>query len=139
MFTEFSLQALVDISTCRLSSSLKHVIFGLERPLMRQYHALLPPGADSDSDTSGAHNQANRFRQECVDHMDLLYTNQDVEMLAEAFSALSNLETIGIRDWSSRSRNRDYPRNYWNSKCPLTSNITNRTWEVVEEDLRAGY
>ena len=49
--------------------------------------------------------------------MSLLYANQDVEMLSEAFSFLNNLDTIGIRDWSSRTRNRDDPYNYWNSEC----------------------
>ncbi|KAE9365387.1 hypothetical protein N431DRAFT_549608 [Stipitochalara longipes BDJ] len=111
MFTEFSLQALVDMSKSRLSSCLKHVIFGLERPSMHSYHGQLP----STDPQANTHVQSNRFRQECVDHMSLLYTNQDVEMLAEAFSNLCTLETIGIRDWSSRTRNRDYPHNYWNS------------------------
>jgi len=114
MFTEFSLQALVEISKSRLSLSLKHVIFGLERPLMRSNFHGQPVSADPQAN---AHVQSNRFRQECVDHMSLLSTNQDVEMLAEAFSNLYNLDTIGIRDWSSRTRNRDYPHNYWNSEC----------------------
>jgi hypothetical protein len=115
MFTEFSLQALVEISKSRLSSSLKHVIFGLERPSMQSYHGQVQ-SIDLQANT---HVQSNRFRQECVDHMSLLYTNQDVEMLAEAFSHLRNLDTIGIRDWSSRTRNRDYPLNYWNSEYSL--------------------
>ncbi|KAH8773068.1 hypothetical protein BGZ57DRAFT_414629 [Hyaloscypha finlandica] len=111
MITEFSLQALVDISKSRLSSSLNHVIFGLERPSMRQDH-ILPPVSASQPEN---HVRSNRFRQECVGHMSLLYANQDVEMLAKAFSNLCNLETIGIRDWNSRTRNRDYPYNVWNS------------------------
>jgi len=60
--------------------------------------------------------------------MSLLYANQDVEMLAKAFSNLCNLETIGIRDWNSRTRNRDYPYNVWNSKYPCTGKIPNENW-----------
>jgi hypothetical protein len=124
MITEFSLQALVDISKSRLSSSLNHVIFGLERPSMRQDHILPPVSAPQPEN----HVKSNRFRQECVGHMSLLYANQDVEMLAKAFSNLCNLETVGIRDWNSRTRNRDYPYNVWNSKCPCTGKIPNENW-----------
>jgi hypothetical protein len=125
MITEFSLHALVDISRSRLSSSLNHVIFGLERPSMRQDHTPPPvPAPQSEN-----HVKSNRFRQECVGHMSLLYANHDVEMLAIAFSNLCNLETVGIRDWSSRTRNRDYPYNAWNSKCPCTGKILNESWE----------
>jgi hypothetical protein len=106
ILTEFSLQALVDISKSRFSSSLKHVIFGLERPLLLQ-------------SPSGQHAKKNRARQEYIGHMSLLYTNRDGEMLAETFSNLRNLETVGIRDFYSHSRNRDYPHNAWKSKLPF--------------------
>jgi hypothetical protein len=59
--------------------------------------------------------KSNRLRQEYVDHISLLNTGHEVEMLAEAFSNLGKLETIGIRDFYSRSRNRDYPQNQWRS------------------------
>jgi hypothetical protein len=99
MFTEFSLQALVDISKSRLSSCLSHVILGLERPSLRQ----LPPPSPLVYPPVWPRN--NRFLQECVDHMSFIDTCQDVEMLTEAFSNLRNLETIGMRDFYSRSRN----------------------------------
>ena len=57
----------------------------------------------------------NRLIQEYVDHMTLLNTGHDVEMLAEAFSNLVNLETIGMRDFNSRSRRRDHPNVEWKS------------------------
>jgi hypothetical protein len=112
ILTEFSLQALVDISKSRFSSCLKHVIFGLERPSMKGFPVrMLGAGPQPDNLS-----KSNRFRQEYIGHMSLLYTNQDVEMLAEAFSNLCNLETIGIRDFYSRSRYRDFPHNEWKSK-----------------------
>jgi hypothetical protein len=110
MFTEFSLQALVDISKSRMSSRLGHVIIGLERPSMNQYGASPAPNQQPD-----IYVKSNRFRQEYIDHMALLATNQDIEMLAEAFSKLPNLEIVGIRDFYSRSRNRDFPNNQWKS------------------------
>ena len=58
----------------------------------------------------------NRARQEYIDHMSLLYTNRDVEMLTETFANLRNLVTVGIRDFYSHSRNRDYPLTVWKSK-----------------------
>lgn len=105
MLTEFSLQALVNISKSRLSSSMKHVIFGLERPAMRQ--SLLGQTTE--------YIKENRARLEYLGHMSLLYANRDVEMLIETFSNLSNLATVGIRDFYSHSRNRDYPLTAWKS------------------------
>lgn len=119
MFTEFSLQALVDISKSRLSSCLNHVIFGLERPSLR-HHIQMPFGANPQLQTTLLKTKSNRSRQEYVDHMSLLSTGQDVEMLAEAFSNLSNLETVGIRDFYSRSRYRDYPNIEWKSMYPVS-------------------
>jgi hypothetical protein len=112
MFTEFSLQALVDISKSRLSSCLNHVIFSLERPSVRTF---LPTSRMPVSPQSNMHAKNNRLLQEYVDHMSLINTGQDVEMLAEAFSNLGNLETIGMRDFNSRSRSRDHPDIEWKS------------------------
>jgi hypothetical protein len=106
MLTEFSLQALVNISKSRLSPSLRHVIFGLERPAMRPSHL----GQTTE------YIKENRARLEYLGHMSLLYTNRDVEMLTETFSNLSNLATVGIRDFYSHSRNRDSPLTAWKSK-----------------------
>jgi hypothetical protein len=112
MFTEFSLQTLVDISKSRFSSTLSHIIFGLERPSssslpLSQHNAGNPP--------PDMRVKQNRLLQECFGHMTLLNTGQDVEMLADAFSNLANLETIGMRDFNSRSRRRDYPNIEWKS------------------------
>jgi hypothetical protein len=116
MFTEFSLQALVDISKSRLSSCLSHVIFGLERPFLRPFPITSQIVADPQSNMRVKN---NRLLQEYVDHMSLINTGQDVEMLAEAFSNLGSLETIGMRDFNSRSRNRDHPNTEWKSMYTL--------------------
>lgn len=76
----------------------------------------ITPHLTAPSQQIDSYIKSNRLRQAYVDHMSLIYTNHDVEMLAEAFSNLSNLETIGIRDFYSRSRNRDYPNNQWKSR-----------------------
>ncbi|CZR62122.1 uncharacterized protein PAC_12019 [Phialocephala subalpina] len=111
MLTEFSLQALVDISKSRLSTSMKHVILGLERPYSNSFsHITRPSGNQTDPDL-----QQNGLLQEYVGHMVLISTGQDVEMLAEAFSNLGNLDRIEIRDFYSRTRRRDYPNIEWKS------------------------
>lgn len=48
------------------------------------------------------------MRQEYTNHINLTSFSRDLEMLAEAFSNLPNLETIGMRDFNSRTRFRDY-------------------------------
>jgi hypothetical protein len=103
MLTEFSLQALLDISKSRLSRYMNHVIIGMERPTNATYRIAPDHGSNY------------HMLQESIDHMTLLYTGQDVEMLTEAFSSLGNLNTVEMRDFSSRSRNRDYPQNQWRS------------------------
>ncbi|KAK8138609.1 hypothetical protein PG984_001989 [Apiospora sp. TS-2023a] len=77
ILTEFSLQALVDISRSKFSPYLTHIILAVERP---QYS----------------------------DHINLTSFSRDLEMLADAFSNLPNLETIGMRDFNSRTRFRDH-------------------------------
>lgn len=42
-------------------------------------------------------------------------SGQDVDMLTEAFSNLEHLDTVGMRDFNSRTRYRDSPRNEWRS------------------------
>ena len=116
MFTEFSLKALVDISKSRLSSCLSHVIFGLERPSLRS----LPAASHSIANPqSNIRIKNNRLLQEYIDQASLINTDQDVEMLTEAFSNLSNLEIIGMRDFNSRARKRDYPNTEWKSTYSL--------------------
>lgn len=109
MITEFSLQALADISKSRFSPSLKHVIIGLERPILE--HELLT----AHDNTRDRRIQRNRILQEYVGQQNFLNTGQDVELLTEAFSKLQNLEVVGIRDFCSLSRTRDFPNLQWRS------------------------
>jgi hypothetical protein len=108
MLTEFSLQALVAISKSKFSSSLKHVIFGLERPSLNHFRDL---GGDNLNDFA----RNNNLLQEYIGHNTLIHTGQDVDMLIEAFSNLGNLEIVGMRDFYSRSRYRDSPDIEWKS------------------------
>ncbi|KUJ16941.1 uncharacterized protein LY89DRAFT_616603 [Mollisia scopiformis] len=109
MISEFSLQALLDISQSRFAKSLKHVIFGLERldftAALRQMTILRP----------GLELRKNNILRQQLDNIAMLNTSQDVEMLAEVFSNLTNLETVGMRDFNSRSRTRDHPEIEWRS------------------------
>lgn len=45
----------------------------------------------------------------------LLGTGQARDMLAEAFSRLKNLRSVGLRDYSSKGRVREGPHGRWNS------------------------
>ncbi|KAI0484676.1 hypothetical protein GGR56DRAFT_614851 [Xylariaceae sp. FL0804] len=90
-FTEFSLQALVDISQSRLGPSLTHLVIHLEHaPTEWAFwpSTSAPPSLDEDL--------MERFRF-------LTSTGIDVEMLTEAFKSLTNLRTIGIRDFNSKN------------------------------------
>jgi hypothetical protein len=107
MFTEFSLQALLDISKSRFSSTLTQVLFGLEQPL-KESAANVHTEPTTDA-------KRNRFIEEYDAFMTLQITGQDVAMLTEAFSNLPILEVVGIRDFYSRSRRRDYPDIEWKS------------------------
>ncbi|KAI1076767.1 hypothetical protein F5B20DRAFT_554499 [Whalleya microplaca] len=113
MITEFSLQALVDISKSRFASSLTHLIIGLDRPFETQYVS----GIDFERALWKC-----RGDEEYHSHRNLLKTCQDVEYLTEALHNLPNLETVGLRDFNSRGRYRD--GGSWNSygAPTLTSN-----------------
>ncbi|KAI0811627.1 hypothetical protein GGR55DRAFT_677845 [Xylaria sp. FL0064] len=105
---EFSIQALVDIAKSRLGPSLTHLIIHLEHP---DYHAS-SGGGDDD-----AYVRYNQYHAESVNHWEFITTGLDVEMLSEAIRHLPNLETIGMRDFHSKSRRRDGTA--WNSYgCP---------------------
>ncbi|GKT84163.1 F-box domain-containing protein [Colletotrichum tofieldiae] len=91
MLTEFSLQALVDISNSRLSDCLDHVIIGLNC-FTRHY---FPPGKEACE---------TRYRKAQADHFALVNSGQHVVMLTEAFRNLKNLKTVGIRDYNSKAR-----------------------------------
>ena len=120
MFTEFSLQVLVDISKSRMSSRLSHVIFSLQRPspVSLYVHDMLRRNDWHE------HVKSNRLVDDCFGQMTLLNTGQDVEMLVEAFSNMSNLETVGIRDFNSPSRHRDAPHKESKSTCNKSSHVT---------------
>ncbi|KAK8089067.1 hypothetical protein PG997_004028 [Apiospora hydei] len=109
ILTEFSLKALVDISRSKFSPYLTHVILAAERPVWRRPHAFA--AVDSTSEAT----RRLRMRQEYSSHINLINFSQDLEMLADAFAHLPNLETIGIRDFNSRSRFRDHPLVEWRS------------------------
>ncbi|KAK2015078.1 F-box domain-containing protein [Colletotrichum eremochloae] len=91
MITEFSLQALVDISNSRLSDCLDHVIIGLNC-FTRQH---FPPGKEACE---------TRYREAQADHFALVNSGHHVVMLTEAFRNLKNLKTVGIRDYNSKAR-----------------------------------
>jgi hypothetical protein len=116
MFTEFSLQALIDISKSRFSPCLTQVIFGIERPSLQntpeEYKRFDRLSLISDDRAA----KRNRLIQEIVDHQALLDSGHFVDMMAEAFQHLDNLETVGLRDFNSRTRYRDGPYNMeWHS------------------------
>lgn len=114
MFMEFSLQVLVDISKSRFASSLNQVIVGLDQP-----STYSPPGIVHLNTTTARPEglvKRNRLLIDFIKHTTFLNSGIDVEMLTEAFLKLHNLKTVGIRDFNSRSRNRDYPNNTWKSK-----------------------
>lgn len=112
MLTHFSLQALVDISNSRFAEGLKHVIIHVERPSQRSliHHndSYVPPQLESQV-------KRNRTREEYTDHLALLDSGRDVDMMAEAFANCKNLGTVEIRDFNSDSRYRDMPNIRWRS------------------------
>ncbi|OBT39792.1 hypothetical protein VE00_09668 [Pseudogymnoascus sp. WSF 3629] len=98
MLTETSLQALIDISNHpTLSQCLRHVIIGLDN---YDYSGRPLPHFSQDA-------QANRYRAGLANQFTLLSTGQDRDMLACAFRNLPNLQTVGLRDYSSGGRIRD--------------------------------
>ncbi|ORY62228.1 uncharacterized protein BCR38DRAFT_410668 [Pseudomassariella vexata] len=115
MLTEFSLQGLVDISKSKFSRCLSHVIISPERPSLSRVPGrfMVAPSSLTASDSQAV--EQNCFRSECADHLSLISTGQDVVMLAEAFGNLPSLETVEIRDFNSRSRNREGPDGEWTS------------------------
>lgn len=104
MVTSDSLQALIDISKHpTLSPCLKHVIITADR-------------VDPGFDRSGFDPELNRRLDAALaDHSYLMATGGLRDMLIEAFSNLSNLEIVDIRDFNSTSRTRDGPGTPWRS------------------------
>jgi hypothetical protein len=104
MVSTDSLQALVDISKHpTLSPYLKHVIISTDRPKLNSWVQ------DRNDEVRASLELA------VSDHMQLLATGGLRDMLVEAFANLTNLETVDIRDFNSRSRNRDGIGSQWKS------------------------
>ncbi|KAI1275252.1 hypothetical protein F5Y07DRAFT_370242 [Xylaria sp. FL0933] len=119
---EFSIQALVDIAKSRLGPSLTHLIIHLEHP---DYHA--SPGGDD------TYVRWNQYHAESAKHWEFIRTGLDVEMLSEALSHLPNLETIGMRDFYSKTRRRDGTA--WNSYgCPTLRAKTDMNLVIPRPD-----
>lgn len=109
MVSSDSLQALIDISKHpTLSPYLKHVIISTDRPTMSQWVQDRNAGARA------------RLELAVADHMQLLAAGGLRDMLADAFTNLTNLETVDIRDFDSRSRNRDGFGAQWRSYGAVT-------------------
>lgn len=113
IFTRFSLQALVDISKSRFSTTLKHLIFDIEQFSLQRWESR--SGHVIAQDRA----RANSLMKAHVEHMAFLNTGEDLELLSEAFGNLKNLEIVGMRDFNSRSRTRDWPDVEWKSKYML--------------------
>ena len=122
MISEFSLQALVDISNSRLATCLKHVIIGLERPFEEPYNGLFTAHGIRLQPS-----QTVKYHQGQANHVTFINTSTDVEMLVESFSKLPNLLTVGMRDFCSNSRRRDstqwksVSKSYQSYKVPTAS------------------
>ncbi|KAK4185469.1 hypothetical protein QBC35DRAFT_389488 [Podospora australis] len=105
-----SLQALIDISKHpTLSPFLQHVIISTDR-IHGNY------GYSQGRDLG----QERALAVAMADHKTLMTTGVLRDMLVEAFGNLVNLETIDIRDFDSRSRNRDGLYTPWRSYGVLT-------------------
>ncbi|KAI2462827.1 hypothetical protein F4781DRAFT_418844 [Annulohypoxylon bovei var. microspora] len=91
MRTEYSLQALIDISKSRLSSYLQHVVISTQLLSPKQGFGVRRPPVDVRE------NGLVKFNRLCSDQVVLLDTSYDQQMLVEAFRNL-NLQVIGIKE-----------------------------------------
>lgn len=97
MLSTASLQVLIDISNHpRLSQCLSHVVIGLDFYENGRLDRTFREAAC-----------ATRYDVGLEDQIDLLETDQDREMLAQAFGNLPNLQTVGLQDYNSGGRVRD--------------------------------
>lgn len=118
MAYSISLQALLDISKHPgLGPCLKHVIICTDR--LDDTMQLANIGVDADQER-----RQEQIDLYCADHTNLLCTGRLHNILAEAFANLPNLETIDIRDFNSRTRDRDVNETnqggYWSSYGSVT-------------------
>ncbi|KAI0890511.1 uncharacterized protein GGS22DRAFT_151073 [Annulohypoxylon maeteangense] len=91
MRTEFSLQALVDISKSRLSTYLQHVIISTRLLCPKRSFSIKRPPMDERD------NGLVKFNQLCSDQLALLETSYYQEMLVEAFRNL-NLQVVEVSE-----------------------------------------
>ncbi|KAI2606818.1 uncharacterized protein GGS25DRAFT_522339 [Hypoxylon fragiforme] len=110
MITPFSLEALVDISKSRFASSVKYLIISLERPPAATHINSLSPPPFTDLDGALSF---NKMRQEKSLHQSLVSSGEDSMLLTEALQGLTNLETVGLRDFASSGRWREGLDHNW--------------------------
>lgn len=107
MLSDFSLQTLVDISKHpTLSGRLTHLIIGLDH---------YDGGLHYTSHAARSLDETMRNKEGGEEQNDLLDSGRAVALLSEAMKGLSNLQTVDIRDFNSRTRYRDAPTFEWNS------------------------
>ncbi|KAF4975388.1 hypothetical protein FZEAL_7818 [Fusarium zealandicum] len=109
MLSQFSLEALIDISKSRLSQHLRKVQIGLDRHV----NPRTVPGVTD-----------HRKRGLLASHVEqatLISTGHHRVLLVEAFRNLSNLEEVEIRDFNSSRRTRDGPYKHWASYGSTTA------------------
>lgn len=111
MLTEFSLQALLDISKSRLAPSVEYLTLSTDRPLWDAFRANMFRHDQMDDYERAL--QRNRFTEEYESHTALITTGRDYELLLEGITALPNLQTLGLRDFHSNGRYRDGHRARW--------------------------
>lgn len=115
MLTEQSLQALIDISDHpTLSLRLRHVIIATDRLTGARGYNLTAE-------------EFLQYRLAFTDQFCLLAPQRDIQMLAQAFTNLPNLEAISIRDFNSPTRFRDGPAAEWSSYGATTVIRTTRS------------
>lgn len=121
MLTDFSLQALLDISKSRLGHSVRRLQISVEMVEPRATYT------ESDYGLEVAQRQRTFYEN-----------NLDKEMLAEAIGNLSNIEDLVIRDSNSWGRTRD--NTAWHSYGRITEGekgvgfITAESWGPNQED-----
>ncbi|KAL6849167.1 hypothetical protein ACO1O0_008697 [Amphichorda felina] len=99
MLSQFSVQALINISKSRMGGHIRRLQFGTD--MMAGY-----PGYGQPTILT-----AEAYSSEC----EFLNTSLHRDMLAEALRNLTNLEDVVIRDFNSTRRSRDGPAAQWRS------------------------
>ncbi|CAK7271360.1 hypothetical protein SEPCBS119000_004565 [Sporothrix epigloea] len=104
MLTDFSLQTLLAIAQHPLmSQELRHVTIGVEE---------FSVGSRSYPDNA---EHGVNFWTAAAQQKSLFASGRALQLLAAAFSLLPNLETVQLRDFSSRTRSREGPHVAWHS------------------------